>query len=80
MILRLLIVSMMVSSPTLAAGKKKVIRKTQEVNFDGADIDGVVRTPDGSYLLQKRGVDFVPLYEVKRQIKDNVKDSVEYLR
>ena len=60
--------------------KKKSFRKTQEVSFDGTDIDGVVRSPDGAYLLQKRGVDFVPLYEVRKQFDQNIKDSIEYLR
>jgi ethanolamine utilization protein EutP (predicted NTPase) len=64
-----------------AESKKKVsYRKTQEVNFDGADIDGQVRSPDGAYLLQKRGVHFMPLYKVNNQFEQNILDSVEYLR
>ncbi len=60
--------------------KKKVeYRKTQEVSFDDADIDGQVRTPDGAYLLQKRGVQFMPLYKVDNQFEKNILDSVEYL-
>ncbi len=59
---------------------KKIQRKTQSVNFDGSDIDGMVRSPDGSYLLQKRGVGFMPLYQVKKQMDKNIKDSVESLR
>ena len=62
-------------------GKKKVqFRKTQEVNFDGADIDGQLRSPDGAYLLQKRGVRFLPLYKVNNQFEQNILESVEYLR
>ncbi|MGE0764272.1 MAG: hypothetical protein AB7N80_13400 [Bdellovibrionales bacterium] len=64
-----------------AEGKKKVsYRKTQEVSFDAADIDGVVRSPDGAYLLQKQSVKFMPLYKVNRQFEKNIKASVEYLR
>ena len=62
------------------APKKKVYRETQEVDFDGVDIDGVVRKPDGAYLNPKRGVDFIPLYQVKKQIDENIKDSIEFLR
>lgn len=63
------------------AGDKKVIyKKTQNVDFDGSAIDGVARTPDGAYLVQKRGVKFLPLYKVKQQFDDNIKDSVKYLR
>ncbi len=62
-------------------GKKNVTyRKTQEVNFDGSDIDGQVRSPDGAYLLQKRGVHFMPLYKVNNQFEKNILESVEYLR
>ena len=61
-------------------GKKKVTyRKTQEVNFDETDIDGQVRSPDGAYLLQKRGVQFLPLYKVNNQFEKNILESVEHL-
>lgn len=64
-----------------AAPKKKVtFRKTQEVNFDETGIDGQVRSPDGAYLLQKRGVQFIPLYKVNNQFEKNMLESVEYLR
>jgi len=62
------------------ANKKVTYRKTQEVNFDGSDIDGQVRSPDGAYLLQKRGVHFMPLYKVNNQFEKNILESVEYLR
>lgn len=62
------------------AKKNVTYRKTQEVNFDGSDIDGQVRSPDGAYLLQKRGVQFMPLYKVNNQFEQNILDSVEYLR
>ena len=41
--------------------KKMVYRKTQKVSFDGQDIDGKVRTPDGAYLSPKKGMKFMPL-------------------
>ncbi|MCB0357046.1 MAG: hypothetical protein KDD40_08570 [Bdellovibrionales bacterium] len=65
----------------MAMAKKKVMyRKTQEVNFDEANIDGEVRSPDGSYLHQKRGVKFLPLYKVNKNFDESIKESVEYLR
>lgn len=60
--------------------KKTKFRKTQEINFDGSSIDGERRSPDGAYLLQKRGVKFLPLYRVNLQLEKNIADSVEYLR
>lgn len=66
-------------SITAAAKKKVSYRKTQEVNFDGSSIDGEVRSPDGSYLHQKRGVKFLPLYKIKKEFDRNIKSSVDYL-
>lgn len=76
----LFLLGALVFSAYEAQSKTKNARKTQEVNFDGADIDGVVRSPDGAYLVQKRGVEFVPLYDVKKKVDHNIKESVEYLR
>lgn len=83
----LILLSLLVGmvSPSFAeeksSGKKKVtFRKTQEVNFDETGIDGQVRSPDGAYLLQKRGVQFIPLYKVNNQFEKNMLESVEYLR
>lgn len=81
-----LLVAFGLSSSAFAAdekgeSKKKVTyRKTQEVNFDETGIDGQVRSPDGAYLLQKRGVQFIPLYKVNNQFEKHMLESVEYLR
>ena len=81
MLITLVIVGFAVNAKEDAESKKKVsYRKTQEVNFDGSDIDGQVRSPDGAYMLQKRGVQFLPLYKVNDQFEKNILDSVEYLR
>lgn len=71
--------SVLFTSSTVFA-KKVQYRKTQEVNFDGIDVDGKGRSPDGAYLLQKRGIDFVPLYKVRKNFDDNIKESVEYVK
>lgn len=70
----------LILAPLPLSAQKVKYRKTQEVNFDGTDIDGVARTPDGAYLHQKRGMDFLPLYKVRKQFDDEIKDSVEFLR
>jgi hypothetical protein len=62
------------------AAPKKTYKKTQEVSFDGSDVDGVVRSPDGAYLSQKKGMKFLPLYNVKKNFEKEVKSSVEYVR
>lgn len=64
---------------TLSYADSGKAKKVQEVDFDGSDVDGKTRRPDGSYLVQKRGVDFVPLYNVRKQFDQNIKDSVDSL-
>ncbi len=78
--MRVLLLSALIlfTSSTVFA-KKVTYRKTQNVNFDGSDVDGQVRNPDGSYLVQKRGIDFMPLYKVRKNFDDNIKESVEYV-
>lgn len=66
--------------PLNVMAKKVQYRKTQEVNFEEANIDGTVRSPDGAYLHQKRGMQFEPLYKVREQFDKGIKESVDYLR
>ena len=77
----LIFLAIIVSATAFAETKKNVkYRKTQEVNFDETDIDGQVRSPDGAYLLQKRGVKFTPLYKVDQQMEKGILDSINYLK
>lgn len=76
-----ILISFGLAFSAFAESKKKVTyRKTQEVNFEDTDIDGKVNSPDGAYLLQKRGVKFLPLYKVNNKFEKNILESVEYLR
>lgn len=59
---------------------KKRAPKVQDVSFDGDEVDGVARTPEGFYITQKKAVDFLPLYRVRETFDSNIKESVEYLR
>lgn len=79
--MKYIIILVVLLAPLIGFSKKKVVyRRTQEVNFDETSIDGKSRSPDGSYLHQKRGVKFLPLYKVRKEVDDNIKSSVEYLR
>lgn len=75
----LFVIALLFTSSTVFA-KKVQYRKTQEVNFDAMDVDGQGRSPDGAYLVQKRGIDFMPLYKVRKNFDDNIKESVEYVK
>lgn len=68
------------SATSTVFAKKVQYRKSQEVNFDAMDVDGQARNPDGAYLVQKRGIDFVPLYKVRKNFDDNIKESAEYMK
>ena len=63
-----------------ALAKPKNIRKVQEVNFAEVDLKGTVRNPDGAYLVQKRGLKFMPLYEVQKDMDLKIRESVQYIR
>ena len=74
-----LMLSALLATSTVWA-KKVEYRKTQDVNFDAMDVDGQVRNPDGSYVVQKRVIDFMPLYKVRRNFDENIKESVDYVK
>jgi hypothetical protein len=65
------------SSPSWA--KTKTVRKVQEVNFSEMNIKGTIRNPDGAYLVQKKGIKFMPLHDVKKDMDSKIRDSVNYL-
>lgn len=78
LILSFIVVSVnIITSPVHAEGTKT--GKVQRVDFGDTDINGKVRSPDGSYLVQKRGMEFAPMYKVKKKLNDGVKESLEYI-
>jgi len=74
------ILTVFLSFVALAKEKKVVHRDTQNVDFEGETVDGVARHPDGAYLVQKRSVDFLPLYKVREHFDENIKSSIDYLK
>ena len=63
-----------------AQAKPKTYRKVQEVNFAELNLKGTIRNPDGAYLVQKRGIKFMPLYDVQKDMDTKIRDSVQYVR
>lgn len=63
-----------------AQGKKRTIRKVQEVNFAEMSVKGTIRNPDGAYLVQKRGLKFLPLYDVKKNMDERIRDASFYIQ
>lgn len=61
----------LVSPNALAKSSKKV----QEVNFEEMMMKGAIRNPEGSFLVQKKGLKFLPLYEVQRDMDQRIRES-----
>lgn len=60
---------------TVTEAKKKSFRKVQEVNFSEMSLKGALRNPDGSYLVQKKGIKFLPLYDVQKNFDERIRAS-----
>lgn len=75
-----LIVIVAFSLPSYSESKKKVIRKVQEVNFAEMSIKGTIRNPDGAFLVQKKGIKFMPLVDVQKNMDKKIRDASFYVR
>ncbi len=60
--------------------KTKSTRKVQEVDFDEMSLKGTIRNPDGAYLVQKRGLKFMPLHQVKKDMDARIRESSFYVK
>ena len=67
-------------SEASAQEKKKTVRRVQEVNFAELNLKGTIRNPDGAYLVQKRGIKFMPLVDIQKDMDAKIRDSVQYVR
>ena len=76
----LIVVYFSISAMAESKQKRVEYRKTQEVSFDGQDVDGEVRSPDGSFVNPQKGVRFMPIYKVDKRFDKAIKESPEYLR
>ncbi len=66
--------------PNATQAKTKSVRKVQEINFSELNLKGTIRNPDGAYLVQKRGIKFMPLYDVQKEMDQKIRQSVQYVR
>jgi hypothetical protein len=76
----LISLALILSSGAYAKDKVVINRETQKVDFEGDTVEGVARHPDGAYLVQKRSVDFLPLYKVRERFDENIRSSIDYLK
>lgn len=61
-----------------AYAKKIKVRQTQEVNFSEMNLKGTIRNPDGAYLVQKKGLKFLPLYNIQKDLDQKIREASLY--
>lgn len=76
--LSLLIFTLFTSLNGNAQSKKT--RKVQEVNFSEMNIKGTIRNPDGAYLVQRKGLKFLPLYNLQKDMDQKIRETDLMLR
>ena len=62
-----------------AHAKKTEVRKVQEVNFSEMNLKGTIRNPDGAYLVQKKGLKFMPLHDVQKDMDAKIRETASYI-
>jgi hypothetical protein len=67
-------------APPLRTFSKKSQGKIQEVNFEEMGLKGTLRNPEGSYLVQKRGLKFMPLIEVQKNFDGKIRETSDYVK
>lgn len=64
----------------LSFAKNKVFRKVQEVNFSEMNIKGTIRNPDGAFLVQRKNMKFMPLYELQKDLDGKIRETSLYIK
>ncbi len=75
--LMFLIISLITYSNAYAKTVK--VRQTQEVNFSEMNLKGTIRNPDGAYLVQKKGLKFLPLYDIQKNLDQKIREASLYV-
>jgi len=64
---------------TKAHAKTSKVRTVQEVNFSEMNLKGTIRNPDGAYLVQKKGLKFMPLHDVQKDLDGKIRETSLYI-
>lgn len=59
--------------------KTSKVRSVQEVNFSEMNLKGTIRNPDGAYLVQKKGLKFMPLHDVQKDMDGKIRETSLYI-
>lgn len=74
-----LFIALTLFSSITMAGKIKKTRDVQEVNFGEMSLKGTVRNPDGAYLVQKKGIKFLPLHDIQKDVDKKIRETSLYI-
>lgn len=66
--------------PLISKSKTKVFRKVQEVSFGEMSVKGTIRNPDGAFLVQRKNIKFLPLYELQKSVDEKIRETSYYLK
>ena len=77
--LTLTLTPLVVSAKGAAAAKKTKTRDVQEVNFGEMNLKGTIRNPDGAYLVQKKGIKFMPLHDIQKDMDKRIRETSLYI-
>jgi hypothetical protein len=75
----MLAMTVVLTTPIVAFAKKTEVRKVQEVNFSEMNLKGTIRNPDGAYLVQKKGLKFMPLHDVQKDMDAKLRETSLYI-
>lgn len=64
---------------TSSNAKTTKVRSVQEVNFSEMNLKGTIRNPDGAYLVQKKGLKFMPLHDVQKDMDGRIRETSLYI-
>ena len=64
---------------TQSFAKSTKVRSVQEVNFAEMNLKGTIRNPDGAYLVQKKGLKFLPLHDVQKDMDAKIRETSLYI-
>jgi len=73
-----LILSILVFAAFLARAEDK--KNLQEVHFDGSSVDGQARLPNGSSIVEARLKEILPLFELDKEFRDKVYESIDQMK
>ncbi|HND86012.1 MAG TPA: hypothetical protein PLU50_09405 [Pseudobdellovibrionaceae bacterium] len=75
-ILVILVIGMILSLESHAQFKIDKKTRTQELDFEALALQGQIRTPEGAFLMHKRGLKFRPITQLQKDIDLKIRQQI----